>query len=280
MPDVDSGKVGATSWMVRVMVTRSGKVVRKQTGHFIIFFLLIAYVSIQGCARELPRPETPATGAAAGRRLIGYSVQAEAFSSMDHALRRVRCLRDAGEEAYLTVQESGFYGVIYGDFPSEAEAGKGAEYLGSRCALGEYRIIEPAVPEAAQLAALEGMLRGKIVETSKRFVGTSHRWGSSPPPGALDCSGLTAAVYRLNGLYLPRSSRQQWESLRHVETGEIKIGDLVFFSTAEKEKISHVGIYIGAGTFIHAPGSGKKIRFDLLSSEYFKPRFTGARTFF
>ncbi|MEE9503373.1 MAG: NlpC/P60 family protein, partial [Candidatus Aminicenantaceae bacterium] len=56
-------------------------------------------------------------------------------------------------------------------------------------------------------------------------------------------------------------------------------GDLVFFATAQGNKITHVGIYTGNGQFIHAPGKDKRIRIESLSNGYFKSHFMGASTY-
>jgi len=86
-------------------------------------------------------------------------------------------------------------------------------------------------------------------------------------------------VYRLNGLNLPRSSRQQWKAGKPVLRGQLSKGDLVFFATSGWKKVSHVGIYKGNNKFIHASGSGNKIRTDSLSGKYYKRRYVGARTY-
>jgi cell wall-associated NlpC family hydrolase len=64
-----------------------------------------------------------------------------------------------------------------------------------------------------------------------------------------------------------------------VERERLQKGDLVFFATGERGRVSHVGIYTGKGTFIHAPGKDKKIRAESLFSRYFQNRFIGARTY-
>ena len=76
-------------------------------------------------------------------------------------------------------------------------------------------------------------------------------------------------VYQLNGLDLPRHSRTQYDAGDTIDRGDLQKGDLVFFATDGHGKVSHVGIYIGEGQFIHAPSRGKKIRIDSLSNEYF-----------
>ena len=88
------------------------------------------------------------------------------------------------------------------------------------------------------------------------------------------------AVYQLNGLNLPRSSKEQYRAGIPIGKNELKSGDLVFFATSKSKRVSHVGIYTGDNKFIHAPGKGKRIRVSSLSSRYFETRYAGAKTFF
>ena len=87
------------------------------------------------------------------------------------------------------------------------------------------------------------------------------------------------AVYHLNGLELPRSSRAQFKAGTAIEKNRLMKGDLVFFSSPKSKRISHVGIYQGSNKFIHAPGTGQTIRVDSLKSKYFAIRYAGGRTY-
>jgi cell wall-associated NlpC family hydrolase len=64
----------------------------------------------------------------------------------------------------------------------------------------------------------------------------------------------------------------------HVSKGNLEKGDLVFFNTNNSGKVSHVGVYIGNGRFIHAPGRGKKIGIDSLDSKYYIKHYAGGRS--
>jgi cell wall-associated NlpC family hydrolase len=86
-------------------------------------------------------------------------------------------------------------------------------------------------------------------------------------------------VYRLNGLNLPRSSREQYRTGTPVPRNRLQPGDLVFFDTSGRGTVSHVGLYAGSGRFIHAPKSGGTIRSEQLQNPYFKRRYVGARDY-
>jgi cell wall-associated NlpC family hydrolase len=87
------------------------------------------------------------------------------------------------------------------------------------------------------------------------------------------------AVYRLNGMRLPRSSGDQYKAGESVSQKNLRRGDLVFFATAGGRRISHVGLYLGGGAFIHAPSRGRNILIYQLSDMYYRQHYVGARTY-
>jgi cell wall-associated NlpC family hydrolase len=104
----------------------------------------------------------------------------------------------------------------------------------------------------------------------KPYAGTS-KWEEG-----LDCSRFTAEVYkRFNGTDLPRQAAEQYTMGREVPHNRIQFGDLVFFRT-EGNRISHVGVAVGYGEFIHASTS-QGVIISRLSDEYWARRFVGAR---
>lgn len=102
---------------------------------------------------------------------------------------------------------------------------------------------------------------GGIVGIAMNELGKPYSWGANGP-GSFDCSGLTSYVYGQVGVSLPHSSRAQYECGQHVSRDELQPGDLVFF--AHGGTISHVGIYVGGGDFIHAPHTGDVVKISNL----------------
>lgn len=110
------------------------------------------------------------------------------------------------------------------------------------------------------------------------LVGTPYRSAGSDPSVGFDCSGFVVYVYRdVLGIPLPRTTGAQYDMhLRAPRRGALKTGDLVFFDTGGRG-ISHVGIYVGEGRFVHAPNQGGRVRLDHLDDRYWKERYRGAR---
>ena len=85
--------------------------------------------------------------------------------------------------------------------------------------------------------------------------------------------------YRLNGLNLPRVSRNQFKAGKWVSKAQLRPGDLVFFATKGGTRVTHVGMYVGDGNFIHAPRTGKTVRIAKLSNSFFTKTYVGGRTY-
>ncbi|WP_079202336.1 C40 family peptidase [Pseudomonas sp. CC6-YY-74] len=114
------------------------------------------------------------------------------------------------------------------------------------------------------------------------LVGTPYRYGGNTPAGGFDCSGLIGYVYRdAAGVSLPRSTRELI-SMRAPAVGRnaLKSGDLVFFATSGGRQVSHAGIYVGDGRFVHAPSSGGTVRLDSLSNSYWQRTYLDAKRVF
>ncbi|AOE84358.1 C40 family peptidase [Pseudomonas sp. TCU-HL1] len=111
------------------------------------------------------------------------------------------------------------------------------------------------------------------------LVGTPYRWGGNTPDSGFDCSGLIGYVYRdAVGISLPRSTRELI-AMRAPSIGvnALQSGDLVFFATNGGGQVSHAGIYVGEGRFVHAPRTGGTVRLDSLSNSYWQRSYLSAK---
>jgi murein DD-endopeptidase len=117
------------------------------------------------------------------------------------------------------------------------------------------------------------MDRTLILAEARSRLGTPYRYGGNGRDG-LDCSGLVQRAYSRAGIEVPRTSQAQFQALPGVE--EARPGDLLFFDTGRGGKASHVGIYLGDGEMIHAPGRGREVTTARLEVDYWQRRFLGA----
>ncbi|WP_231038625.1 C40 family peptidase [Pectinatus haikarae] len=115
---------------------------------------------------------------------------------------------------------------------------------------------------------------GSIISTAKKYMGTPYIYGGETPKG-FDCSGYLQYIFKQNNIIIPRTADEQYKIGKKVPVNQLQPGDLVFFST-DLTDISHCGIYLGSGQFIHASTS-KGVRIDRLDNDYWKNYFIGGK---
>ena len=113
-------------------------------------------------------------------------------------------------------------------------------------------------------------LGGQAVAIAEQYLGVPYVWGGASPSG-FDCSGLTMYVYAQLGVSLPHNAAAQYGMGTPVPRDALEPGDLVFF-----DGLGHVGIYVGGGSFIHAPHTGTVVQISSLSGWY-SDNYVGAR---
>jgi cell wall-associated NlpC family hydrolase len=111
------------------------------------------------------------------------------------------------------------------------------------------------------------------------LVGTPYRWGGNTPDSGFDCSGLIGYVYRdIAGITLPRSTREMiGMRAQDIDQDGLQTGDLIFFATNGGSQVSHAGIYVGEGRFVHAPATGGTVKLDSLSKAYWQKAYLSAK---
>ena len=112
----------------------------------------------------------------------------------------------------------------------------------------------------------------KIVATAIQYLGVPYKWGGTDPSG-FDCSGFVYYVLRCNGINVSRTQTAMYAEGTPVSKANLQPGDAVFFQNTYKAGLSHVGIYVGNGQFIHAPSSGKVVSYADLNSDYYTAHY-------
>lgn len=119
-------------------------------------------------------------------------------------------------------------------------------------------------------------LANSIEQTAKSLLGTGYKYGGNGPL-EYDCSGFTQYVFAKHGINIPRVSKDQAMEGQYINAYQLQKGDLLFFDSKKSTKISHVGIYLGDGNFIHASSSNKSIVISNLNSNYYTKHFKWGR---
>lgn len=129
-----------------------------------------------------------------------------------------------------------------------------------------------------------------ILDMLPNYLGKPYIWGGDDYTQkgiGYDCSGFTLSVLNKLGVTIPRVSAMQFRSGTKVDVNDLAIGDLVFFDTNDgfkvgvdrPTKVSHVGLYVGKGIMVHASSGSNRIRTEKVFSDYFAPRYMGARRY-
>ena len=128
-----------------------------------------------------------------------------------------------------------------------------------------------------QFTPVDPVRANAVLMRAISLVGTPYRWGGNTPESGFDCSGLVNFVYRdMLDLRLPRTSRELAAVQGpRIVPAQLASGDLVFFGNGDQ--VSHVGIYVGEGRFVHAPNAGGTVRLDRLDGNWWRDHYSGAR---
>ncbi len=177
-------------------------------------------------------------------KLIYTQTMGYAYSSTDDNAQVVSDLV-AGGILELLQEKNDFYNVRFPD---------GREAFVLKSEAEEYKNwLSQLNPEKDDLVAV-----------SKKLMGLPYLWGGTSSKG-VDCSGFTKTIYFLNGIVIPRDASQQVHTGKLIdEVGNfenLQKGDLLFFGRklpeTNKEKVVHVGMWIGNNEFIHSSGAGR-----------------------
>lgn len=200
-----------------------------------------------------------------------------------------------GDKAYILGINQGWYKVIYGEkicyirsdfmdlteFPYEnKDSAKSPIFFRNGKSTGipvSASALKAAQdPDYKEEDENQPTLGEQMVAVAKTCLGIPYVWGGESPSG-FDCSGLVYYVLKTLGHSPYRTASSQYKMGTYVSKDNLQPGDLVFFQGTSTSGISHVGIYVGDGQFIHAPHTGDVVKYSDLSSGYYANHYYGAR---
>ncbi len=130
----------------------------------------------------------------------------------------------------------------------------------------------------SQISSEETSLRQQVVDFALQYVGYSYVYGAESPSEGFDCSGLVYYVFHHYGYDVARRASIQYANDGvNVSKSELLPGDLVFFSSNGGYSVTHVGIYIGDGQFMHASCPSVGLVISDLNSDYYTRVWYGAK---
>ncbi|MEX1030313.1 MAG: C40 family peptidase [Paenibacillaceae bacterium] len=134
------------------------------------------------------------------------------------------------------------------------------------------------LPQKAE-AAYSVSKANAIISNGKSYWGRAYQFGASTSTTRVfDCSSFTKRLYAKQGIYLPRSSKDQAKQGYYVSKKNLKKGDLVFFSTSGSGgRIAHVAIYAGNGKILHTYKKGVGVTMTKLNKSFWKQHYKTAR---
>ena len=120
-----------------------------------------------------------------------------------------------------------------------------------------------------------------VIDRAHALLGTPYKGGGTSVEQGFDCSSFLVYLFKTEAnIRLPRTtSAMHRSSAATIPREALKPGDAVFFKGNGRGQVSHVGLYIGKGQFIHSPSTGKRVRIDSLSNSYWKKHYTTAKRF-
>jgi cell wall-associated NlpC family hydrolase len=181
------------------------------------------------------------------------------------------------ENAYLT-QKATEYSLqaIYDELHRAEYHARKAE--AARLRAERIAKAQKAAEKEGKTYHISALDQQKLLEDAKYYKGGKYVWGGTTPEG-FDCSGYVQYLYKKHNINLPRTAWAQSKKGIDVPKDQLQKGDLLFFLTDKKRGIpvTHVGIYIGEGKFIHAASKEKGIIISPITHGSYARTFVSAK---
>ncbi|MBN2974670.1 hypothetical protein BFW88_02455 [Pseudomonas fluorescens] len=140
---------------------------------------------------------------------------------------------------------------------------------------------QPRADFGSSLRSLPSSSIDDVIDRAHELLGTPYKWGGNSVEQGFDCSSLLVYLFKTQAnIKIPRTTAAMHRSTAStIKRSALKPGDAVFFKGNGRGQVSHVGLYIGEGKFIHSPRTGKNVRIDSLSNSYWNKHYTTAKRF-
>ncbi len=228
--------------------------------------------------QEVARYSSPASGLSREQYHARYQAELRAREAEQERLRQAREAaaerqRIAREESirqeYLEKWERNKAAI-------EAKQAKAQAKLERQQAEAKVKRVQQQAEVKVKRERAQVMVKKveNVIQTAASHIGTKYVWGGSSPSTGFDCSGLVQhSLAQGANVRVPRTAAEQYAAAVKVSNGQATRGDLVFFRT-RGNSVSHVGIYLGNGKFLHAPRKGKTVTTSTISG-YWEERLIG-----
>ena len=268
---VRSATAGTTGWQVidgkaPALATTSEPKPAKSTA-----------LATQSTPASTPKPAPRRVAARSDRAGVALrhrvkSPSAEAIRKAESLVRAARMVAEASAPVELNYDLTGMPAKIYAA-EQRVQRARARQHLlsfGPKNTRAVMRVAQNRVRVTG-----EGRKVGTVLASAHDLLGTPYLWGGTTPNG-FDCSGFV--VYNLNkvDIRVPRTAHQQFNHTRNsaVAWNDLQPGDLVFFhDRRNRQRIGHVGIFIGDGKFIHAVKKGIPVKITSMNRAYYRKRF-------
>lgn len=225
---------------------------------------------------ELPsRHATARTTAAEHENVVGRlgvtSAPAPIYAQASTSARMLARV-EAGTYLAICRTASGWYAVLMSDRSLGWIPGHTVKLL-------DYEVVgQPGSSQSPRPGLDNALLTANqrtIIQTAYSFLGVPYRWGGTSANG-MDCSAFVQRCFSSVGIRLPRTAREQFQCGMPVAVAQLQPGDRVYFQNKDGT-ITHTGIYIGEGYFIHSSSSRKGVAVSRLDEPMYARMYAGAR---
>jgi cell wall-associated NlpC family hydrolase len=144
------------------------------------------------------------------------------------------------------------------------------------CALALSSVTVASAAPASTIGPASTVSSGaQVADLAQQYVGSRYVWGGTSPAG-FDCTGFVVWIYSQFGVSMPHNEAGQLASGQPVGADDLQPGDVLVFANTYRRGLSHVGIYVGDGQFVHAVDERHGVQVSNLWDSYWSPRFVGA----